>query len=257
MKILVIGDVTSPGGIRHLKDNLWSARKEYGIDFCIVNGENASFVTGISKELAEELLMYGADCITGGNHTLRNRSVYTYLDDTKEILRPINYGDEAPGRGYTILECNGYKILVINAMGTAFIEPTLDSPYGYIDRVLAREEGNYDIAALDFHAEASGEKLTLAYAYDGKIQIVFGTHTHVQTADEQILPNGTGYITDIGMCGEGGGVLGMDSETMIYKLRTKMPEKYKPASGKCVADAVVFEIDTDLKKTVQITRIKI
>lgn len=256
MKILVIGDVTSPGGISHLKSNLWQIREKYGIDFCIVNGENASFVSGISKEQAEELLRHGADCISGGNHTLRNKSVYTYLDDTREILRPINFGDSAPGRGYSILDCNGYRLLIINALGTVFVEPRLDSPYPFIDRILNYEDGKYDLAILDFHAEATGEKLTLAYAYDGKISIVFGTHTHVQTADEQILPLGTGYITDVGMCGESGGVLGMDKDTMIYKLRTHLPEKYKPASGKCRADGVIFEVDTATKRTVSVKRIK-
>ena len=256
MKILVIGDVTSPKGIMHLKSNLWQIREKYGIDFTIVNGENASFVSGISKEMSEELLRHGADCISGGNHTLRNKAVYTYLDDTKEILRPINFGDAAPGRGYSILDCNGYRILVINALGTVYVEPSLDSPYPFIDRALNETRGKYDIAILDFHAEASGEKLTLAYAYDGQISAVFGTHTHVQTADEQILPLGTGYITDVGMCGESGGVLGMDKDTMIFRLKTRLPEKYKAAMGKCVANGVIFEIDTKTKKTVNITRIK-
>lgn len=257
MRILVIGDVTSPGGLEHLKENLWRVRKEQGIDFTVVNGENAAFITGISAEQAEGLLRYGADCITGGNHTLRNRSVYTFLDDTREMLRPINFGDAAPGRGYTILDCQGYRVMVINAMGTVYIEPTLDSPYNYIDKALAREEGNFDIAILDFHAEASGEKLGLAHAYDGKISVVFGTHTHVQTADEQILPLGTGYITDVGMCGERGGVLGIDAEMMIHRLRTHMPEKYKVAGGECVADAVIFDVDVGSKKTVSVKRIKI
>lgn len=256
MRILVIGDVTSPAGIAHLKANLWRIRDENKIDFCIVNGENASFVTGISRELAQELLRHGADCITGGNHTMRNRSVYTYLDERAEMLRPINFGDSVPGRGHTVLDCNGYRILVINAMGNAFIEPVLDSPYPYIDRVLKSEAGKYDFAVLDFHAEATGEKLTLAHEYDGQISVIFGTHTHVQTADEQILPGGTGYITDVGMCGESGGVLGMDAETMIYRLKTKMPEKYKAASGECVANAVIFELDLKSKKTSSISRIK-
>ena len=158
LKILVIGDVTSPSGIEHLKRNLWKFREVNKIDFCIVNGENASFVTGISPELAEVLLRSGADCISGGNHTLRNRRAYTYLDDTAEMLRPVNFGEEAPGRGYTILDCNGYRILVINALGRVNMNPTLDSPFTHIDRVLASEEGRYDFAILDIHAEATGEK---------------------------------------------------------------------------------------------------
>jgi metallophosphoesterase (TIGR00282 family) len=256
MKILVIGDVTSPAGIKHLTENLWKIREQNKIDFCIVNGENASFISGISKEGAELLLRHGADCITGGNHSLRNKNVFSFFDDTNEILRPINFGDLAPGRGYTVIDTGAFKVLVINALGTAFIEPSLDLPYAYIDKVLSECMGKYDFSILDFHAEASGEKLTLAYAYDGKINVVFGTHTHVQTADEQILPNGTGYITDVGMCGESEGVLGMDVSTMIYRLKTRLPEKYKPAMGKCVANGVIFEICDKTKKTLQITRIK-
>ncbi len=244
MKILVIGDVTSPSGIEHLKRNLWKFREQNKIDFCVVNGENASFITGISPELAEVLLRAGADCITGGNHTLRNRKTYTYLDDTAEILRPVNFGDDAPGRGYTILDCNGYRMLVINALGRVHMDPMLDSPFTHIDRVLRECEGRYDFAILDIHAEATGEKMAVGYAYDGKINIVFGTHTHVKTADGMVLPCGTGYITDVGMCGESGGILGMDAETVVLRMRSNLPHSFKSASGKCHADGVIFTLDT-------------
>jgi metallophosphoesterase (TIGR00282 family) len=244
LKILVIGDVTSPLGIEHLKKNLWKFRQEKGIDFCVVNGENASFITGISQELAEILLRSGADCITGGNHTLRNKKAYTYLDDTREVLRPVNFGDGAPGRGYTVLDCNGYRILVINALGRVHMEPVLDSPFTHIDRVLRDMEGKYDFAILDIHAEATGEKLAIGYAYDGKINIIFGTHTHVQTADTQILPRGTGYVSDVGMCGESGGILGMDAETVVLRMRSNLPHNFKAAAGKCHADGVIFTLDT-------------
>ncbi len=244
MKILVIGDVTSPAGIEHLKRNLWRFREENKIDFCVVNGENASFITGISPDLADILLRAGADCISGGNHTLRNKRSYTYLDDTGEIIRPINFGDSAPGRGYTILDALGYRMLVINALGRVHIDPVLDSPFTYIDRVLSEEEGNYDFSILDIHAEATGEKLAVGYAYDGKINVVFGTHTHVQTADGQILPKGTGYITDVGMCGESGGILGMDAETIVMRMRSSLPHPFKLANGKCYANGVIFTLDT-------------
>ena len=255
VKILAIGDVTSPCGIEHLKRNLWRIRKENGIDFCVVNGENASFVTGISPELADLLLKSGADVITGGNHTLRNRTAFTYLDDSAEVLRPLNFGDTAPGRGYTISEGNGYRILVISALGNVHIEPVLDSPFTHIDRVLREEEGKYDFSVLDIHAEATGEKLAVGYAYDGKINIVFGTHTHVQTADEQILPRGTGYITDVGMCGESGGILGMDAECVVERMRTKIPYKFKASSGEPKANAVIFTLDTQTNKVTDIKRI--
>ena len=256
MKILAIGDVTSPRGIDHLERNLWRVRREYGVDLCVVNGENAAFITGISRELAEVLLKSGADVITGGNHTMRNTSVFTYLDDEAAILRPINFGDSAAGHGYTVVDACGYRVLVISALGNVHMEPNLDSPFGYIDRVLRSEEGKYDLAVLDIHAEATGEKLAIAHAYDGRINVVFGTHTHVPTADEQILPRGTGYISDVGMCGESGGILGMDVETVVYRMRTHLSHRFKAASGAPFANGVIFTLDTGSGRVTEVKRIK-
>ena len=255
MRILAIGDVTGKAGIEHLKKNLWKFRESEKIDFCVVNGENASFISGISRELAEELLAAGADVISGGNHTLYNKAAYSYLDEEERILRPINFGAEAPGHGYTVADCLGYRMLVISAMGNVNIEPCLDSPFGFLDRTLAREEGKYDFAILDIHAEATGEKNAIAYAYDGKINVIFGTHTHVPTADERVLPRGTGYITDLGMCGEGGGVLGMDAETVIFRMRTKLPQKFIPSSGEVIANGAIFELDTKSGRTLSVRRV--
>ena len=255
MKILIIGDVTGPGGIAHLKENLWKIREREGADLAIVNAENASFVTGVSPEGAETLFMAGADVLTGGNHTLQNKLSYSYLDENERILRPINFPAEAPGRGWCIAEArNGYRVLVINAMGTVHIEPTLDSPYRYIDRALSEAEGKYDVSVLDFHAEATGEKGAAAYNYDGKISIIFGTHTHVPTADAKILPCGSGFITDVGMCGESGGILGMDSECVIEKMKTKLPSKFRAASGKAVANAVIFTVDEGSGRVSEVKR---
>ena len=255
MRILCIGDVTSRKGVEHLRHNLWRVRKERRVDFCIVNAENAAFITGASEADAEILLSAGADCLTGGNHTMRNRSVYTYLDDSETMIRPINFGDAAPGHGYTILDCNGYRVMVINAMGNIGIDPVLDSPYGYIDRALEREKGRYDIAVLDIHAEATGEKVAIGYAYDGVISVVFGTHTHVQTADELVLPKGTGYITDIGMCGESGGVLGMNPELVVKHQRCRTPIRFEPASGEPKATGAIFDVDESSGKVRSIERI--
>ena len=250
LKILVIGDVTSPQGVEHLKRNLWKFREANKIDFCVVNGENASFITGISPELAEILLRAGADCITGGNHTMHNKKAYTFMEENAEVLRPVNFGDAAPGRGYTILDACGYRMLVINAMGNVHIEPNLDSPFAAIDRVLKAEEGNYDFSILDIHAEATGEKLAIGFAYDGKINVIFGTHTHVKTADLGILPNGSGYITDVGMCGESGGIIGMDAPTVVERMRSHLPVPFKAASGACRADGVIFTLDTSTGKVI-------
>ena len=256
MKILVIGDVTSTGGIAHLEKNLWKFRSSESIDLCIVNAENAGFITGADAQAAERILSAGADCLTGGNHTLRNHSVYGYLDESSTMLRPINFGDAAPGAGYTVLDVSGYRVLIISAMGNVGITPTLDSPFGYIDRLLEREAGGYDIAVLDIHAEATGEKLAIAHTYDGKINVIFGTHTHVPTADEQILPHGSGYITDVGMCGESGGILGMDVDSTVLRMRTHLTPRFTPASGAVIANGAIFTVDPTSGKVNEVRRVK-
>lgn len=257
VKILVIGDVTSPEGVEHLSKKLWKFRNENNIDFCVVNGENASFITGISQPLAEKLLRGGADCITGGNHTMRNKQAHVFLDETAEILRPLNFGDGVPGHGCVVLDANGYRILVMNVMGNIQMDPVLDSPFSAIDKALRACDGRYDFSILDVHAEATGEKLAIGYAYDGLINVIFGTHTHVQTADATVLPHGSGYITDVGMCGESGGVLGMDAERVVERMRTHLPLPFKAAEGAVVADGVIFTLDTVSRKVVCVEPVKI
>ena len=256
MKILVIGDVTSLGGVKHLERSLWRYRDQHRIDLVLVNAENAGFITGPSPEVANRLFDAGADCLTGGNHTLRARSIWSYIDEEDRMLRPINFGSDAPGQGYTVLDVSGRKIMVINAMGNVHIEPNLDSPFDYIERALVREEGKYELAILDIHAEATGEKLAIAHAFDGKIGIVYGTHTHVQTADEQILPRGTAYITDVGMCGESGGILGMAPDSVVARMRSKLPLSFEVAKGAPVAEGAVFTVDERTMKVTNIERVK-
>ena len=255
MKILCIGDVTSPAGVKHLETNLWRIRKEYSIDLCVVNAENASLVATLTPAQADALLSAGADVLTGGNHTLRSKGVHALLEENCRVLRPLNFPEDVPGAGYGIYDGAGYRVLVMCAMGNVHIDPVLDSPYPYIDRVLARESGRYDFAVLDFHAEATGEKVAMGYAYDGKIHAIFGTHTHVPTADECILPHGTGYITDVGMCGESGGVLGMSPEGVVKRMRTKLQIPFTPASGKVVANGVIFTLDNATGRVRDVRRI--
>ena len=256
VKILAIGDITSPGGALHLEKNLWSVRRKFGIDFCVVNGENASFISGISIECAEKLLRSGADVITGGNHTMQNHAAVRMLDEFPEVLRPVNYGDAAPGHGYTVLNTGSARILVINAMGVVHIEPQLDMPYSFIDNVLRKEKGNFDFSVLDIHAEATGEKLAIAHNFDGRINVIFGTHTHVPTADGTVLPKGSGYISDLGMCGESGGILGMEINSVLFKMKTKLPGKFKCADGEPFADGVIFTLDEGSGRVTEIKRIK-
>ncbi len=248
--------MTSRGGLLHLEKNLWSVRNKYGVDFCVVNGENASFITGINAESAENLLRSGADAITGGNHTMQNQAAQGMLDEMPEVIRPLNYGASAPGKGYTVINCGRYRVLVMNVLGVVHMEPQLDSPYSFIESVLDFERGNYDFSVLDIHAEATGEKLAVAHAFDGKINVIFGTHTHVPTADLSVLPNGTGYVTDLGMCGESGGILGMEIGSVIFKMRTKLPGKFKCAEGKPMADGVLFVIDDSTSLVTDIKRIR-
>lgn len=254
-KLLFIGDVLTQRAVTFLSKNLWSIRRREGIDFVAVNGENASFLGGISDEGAEALLSGGADCITGGNHTLQTRSIFKRLEEGRNVLRPLNYPDAAPGCGYTVLPIGGARILVISALGTVYMEPGLADPLPLIERVLAREKGEYDLSLLDLHAEATGEKLTVARALDGRISAVIGTHTHVPTADEQILPNGTAYLSDVGMCGPSGGILGVAPEVMIERSRTHLRIPYAEASGRIVANAAVVELDEASGRALSIRRL--
>lgn len=243
MRILAIGDVITPRAASFLTKSLWAYRRSEGIDLVIVNAENAAFLSGVTREIAEPLLLGGVDVLTGGNHSLQSSSVFAYHEAEPRILRPINYPSEAPGRGYTIVEAGGVRVLVINAMGVALIEPSLDNPIPHIRRVLERETGAYDIAVLDLHAEATGEKYAVAHIFDGELAVVFGTHTHVPTADLQILPRGTGYVTDLGATAPTGGILGVKTEVICSRTERRLPASYQPAAGKIRAEGVIFDVD--------------
>lgn len=254
MKILAIGDVVGTRAIAYLKKKLWALRDAKKIDFVIANGENASEIHGISANDARALLDTGVDFITLGNHTWNKRDIYQFLDANPEcIIRPSNYPGSAPGYGHYIANVNGYRVLIINVLGQAFMEPVGD-PFDAVELILAREEGSYDISILDVHAEATSEKYAVARVFDGKIDIIFGTHTHVPTADVQILAGGTAYVTDLGMTGPRNGVLGVDAERTVYKMRTHMPAQFIVADGEIRADAVIFELDGD--KVIKAERIE-
>jgi metallophosphoesterase (TIGR00282 family) len=256
MKILALGDITDSKTVLYLKERLWGFRKENKIDFVIANGENAGFIFGVSPDQAGELFSAGVDVITGGNHTMQNKLIYPLLSSTDTVLRPINYPAEVCGAGYTIQDCNGYRLMIINALGNMHIEPQLDNPIPYIERALNREEGKYDFAILDFHAEATGEKGIVARYFDGRLHIVFGTHTHVQTADERILPKGTAFISDIGMCGPKESILGIDPESAINKYLTHLPSRFCQAEGEIEVAGVVFTLDESVGRVTRIERVR-
>ena len=255
MRILALGDIIAPAAVDFLAANLWEYRRREKIDFVVANGENASFLGGIGAEAAEKLLLGGVDVITGGNHSLQNRGVYPLHEEEERVLRPINYPADVPGRGYTLSEAGGVRVLVVNAMGTALIEPVLDNPIPYIRRVLAREAGAFDVALLDLHAEATGEKLAVAHIFDGSFAAVFGTHTHVPTADLQILPRGTGYVTDLGATAPTGGILGVRTEVICARTEQKLSVPYRVADGAVCAEGVIFDIDEHHNRCTALRRV--
>lgn len=255
MKILALGDVVGIRAIDYLSKNLWNVRKSLGVDFVVANAENASDIHGLCPKDADRLLDAGVDFMTMGNHTFAKRELYSYLDDNPErIIRPCNYPATAPGYGSYTVNVEGYKMLCINVMGTAFMEP-LGSPFDAVDCILGAEEGRYDFALLDIHAEATSEKIALARYFDGRINMIFGTHTHVQTADNQILLRGSGYITDLGMTGPIEGVLGTDTNAVMTKMKDHMPARFTVADGEIKAHGAVFELDSGFKVT-KVTRVK-
>ena len=251
IRFLAVGDVVGKNGLEYIKANLRRIKKEYLADAVIVNGENSAPGNGITRESAETLYENGADIITTGNHVYRRAEVYSFLDDCEYVLRPANYPAKNPGFGSRIYNICGARVLVMNVLGNAFMEP-LESPFETAEKILVREKGAFDIAIADIHAEATSEKLAFAHNFDGRINIVFGTHTHVQTNDACVLKNGTGYITDLGMTGPADSVLGVKKEIIINKFTTKMPVRFEEADGKTVFNGAVFEYSVLEKKVVNV-----
>lgn len=254
MKILAVGDLVGEGGLRKLKENLQELQKKENIDFTIVNAENVAEGMGITTKTFNELKTMNIDVLTMGNHTWAKKDVFSFIDDSF-IIRPANYTKGLPGRGYEIIQKNGKKIEVINLIGRTDMGVLSENPFKCIDEILEKTEA--DIRIVDFHAEATAEKIAMSYYLDGRVSAIYGTHTHTQTADEMILEKGTGYITDIGMTGPKKSVIGMDVDASLKRFVTSLPERYKIASGECKLNAVVFEINDGNNKTDSIYRINL
>ena len=254
MKVLAIGDLVGENSINKLKkelDNIIEAEK---IDFTVVNGENVSMGMGMTTNSFSQLSKLNIDVITMGNHTWGKKDIFSFIENEK-IIRPANYSKGLPGHGYSIIEKDGRKIAVINLIGRTDMGVLSDNPFTCIDNILKEIEA--DIIIVDFHAEATAEKLAMSYYLDGRVSVLFGTHTHVQTADEKVLPNGTGYITDIGMTGPIKSVIGMDVDVSLKRFVTSLPERYKLANGDCMLNGAIFEIDDNTKKTKRVYRINV
>lgn len=256
MNILFIGDVVSAVGVEKLTRTLPRFKKEHHVDVTVVNGENAAVGNGLLPATAEVLFAAGADCITGGNHTFRRRELYEYLDTSPFCLRPANYKDDAPGKGFCVVDRGFVRVGVVNLMGTVFMEP-LENPFDCIDRVLKDLRDEVDFTVVDFHAEATAEKRALGFYLDGRAAAVVGTHTHVQTADEQILPHGTAYITDLGMTGPVQSVLGVTPALAIEKMRTNLPVRFQNPDGDCLMQGMLAEIDKKTGKALRVERVSL
>lgn len=241
MNILCIGDVTGTVGIDFLRSRLPALKRLKGVDLVIVNGENSADTNGITPQSAQALFDLGADVITTGNHSFQRKESYDMYEEETFVLRPANYPPKAPGHGWCEVDMGAVRVRVINLMGNVNMQQTLDCPFQTAKRLL--EESSAKINIIDFHAEATGEKRAFGFFLDGTVSAVFGTHTHVQTADAQVLPKGTGYITDVGMTGPVQSCLGARPEAAIEKMTTQMPVRLDYADGECMLNAVLFDID--------------
>ena len=242
LKILAVGDVVGGPGMDRVRRSLRYLKRKTGADFVIVNGENAS-VVGMTPEQAEDILDAGADVITMGNHTFGKRELVPYLEDSSRVLRPANYAPQTPGQGWGIYDSKAGPVAVIDLIGRCNMDYGPDNPFLMIENILKKIDTK--VILVEIHAEATSEKLAMGYLLDGRVSAVWGTHTHVPTADAQILPKGTGYVTDLGMTGPKYSVLGIRPELSIQKFRGDLTSRYQWANGPTKMEAVLFTVDTD------------
>lgn len=253
LNVLAVGDVVSQAGLDFLERRLPRLKRELGVHFTVVNGENAAGI-GLLPRQAEAILDSGADVVTLGNHTWSKLQIADYLDDAPCVLRPANFSQRLPGRGYGVFDGpRGLRIGVMNLIGRVELNPNAENPFTTADRLLAQADA--DIVLVDFHAEATSEKLALGWYLDGRVSAVWGTHTHVPTADGKILPKGTGHVTDLGMTGPANSILGIRPEQSINIFLGGLPQRYEAAPGKCKLESVLFTIDTNTKQCIRTQRV--
>ena len=253
-QILAVGDVVGTPGLECLRKHLPRLRRQHKIDFCVVNGENAAMV-GMTASQGETIFDAGADVITLGNHTWNQRDIASYLDDNSRVLRPANFAPQLPGSGVGVYDTDYGEIAVVNLVGRCGMDFNADNPFTRMDAILKRLEGMPVL--VDFHAEATSEKLAMAFDLDGKVSVLWGTHTHVPTADLRILPKGTGYITDLGMTGPMNSALGVDPEQSITMFRGGLTSRFKAAPGPRWLCGAVFTIDLNTNRCVTVEQIQL
>ena len=255
MRILAVGDVVGRSGRRAFCSYTPKLKSEKQIDVVVVNGENSAHGKGLSHNTFMELLSGGADIVTSGNHIWDNKDVFSIIDQEPFLIRPANYPEGTPGKGFCIYPHRSKTIGILNLSGRSFMPVAMDCPFNKAIEIVKELQKNCDIILLDFHAETTSEKIAMGFFLDGKVTAIWGTHTHVQTADAKILPQGTAYITDLGMVGALNSALGIRAEDVIKKFLTAMPVKFEVAEGSCIYCGVIFEIDDKTNKVVNIERI--
>ncbi len=256
MKILLIGDIVGYSGVKKIKEVIPEYKKKNNIDFIIANGENSADGMGITEKIFEDLKKSQIDVVTMGNHTWGKKEIFSFLGD-EQLVRPANYPKGVPGAGYRVREVNGKKIAVINLIGRVDVGVLSENPFLKADEIINKIKNDVDMIIVDFHAEATAEKIAMGYYLDGRVSCVFGTHTHVQTADEKILENGTAYITDIGMTGPEKSVIGMEVSASIKRFVTTLPERYKVSDDKNISlTGCILEVNDETCRIEKIYRIK-
>jgi len=253
-KVLAVGDVVGNPGMDRISRSLRKLKRETGADFVVVNGENAA-VVGMTPRQGEDILDAGADVITMGNHTFGKRELTDYLDDCPQILRPANLAPQLPGKGWAIFDSKAGPVAVIDLIGRCNMDYGPDNPFLQVEKILKQVDTK--IVLVELHAEATSEKLAMGYMLDGRVSAVWGTHTHVPTADAQVLPKGTGYVTDLGMTGPKHSVLGIRPELSIAKFRGDLTSRYQWADGPTKLEAVLFTIDTATGKCKHAERVDV
>lgn len=255
MRILFLGDIVGEPGRKSVLKFLKSIQKEHSIDFTIVNGENAAGGRGITAKIANELFKEGVDVITTGDHVWDQKELADHLTTENRILRPMNYPDGAPGNGSIVLETPAGKIAILNAQGRTFMGQALENPFLIVEKEVERlRSEEVKMIFLDFHAETTSETIAMSYHLDGKASAVVGTHTHVQTADERILANGTAALTDAGMCGPETSVLGRSVESIVYRFKSSLPTRFPVAKGPVRLCGAIIDIDPETGKSTHIER---
>ena len=251
LRVLAVGDVVGQPGMERIRRDLRRLIRKTGADFTVVNGENAS-VVGITPDQAEDIFDAGADVVTLGNHSFGKREIVPYLDDSTRILRPANYAPQAPGIGWQVYETRAGDVAVIDLIGRVNMDYTPDNPFLLVEKILKKLDTA--LILVEMHGEATSEKLAMGYHLDGKVSAVWGTHTHVPTADARVLPRGTGYVTDLGMTGPAESVLGIRPELSIAKFRGDLTERYRWAEGPTKLEAVLFTLDAATGKCLKAER---